>query len=134
MAANPTERCISTNLPILDDTNFEFWCQSVALIANGLGIYAFLDKEPADLKKLDNTTRRSYFFLTNNMLMSMSLKAHHIASGGGNIKDLTPCAILRCLDVYYLPKLTANDTQLWWQLYKMQYQDMQSIKIFANEI
>jgi hypothetical protein len=90
MATNPTESHISANLPVLDNTNFEFWCQSVVLIANGLGIYTFLDKEPADLKKLNNMTRRSYFFLTNNMLTSMSLKVHHIASGGAISKTLLP--------------------------------------------
>jgi hypothetical protein len=64
----------------------------------------------------------------------MSSKAHHIASGGGNIEDLTSCAILRCLDVHYLLKLMANDIQLWQQLSTMWYQDMQSIKIFTNKI
>ena len=102
MAANPTESRISANLPPLDDSNFEFWRQSVALIASGLGIHSYLDKEPADLKKLDDASRRSFFFLTNNMLTSMSSKARRIASGGGNIDELTPCAILRRLDAHYL--------------------------------
>ena len=56
MAATPAESRISANLPSLDDENFEFWHQSVTLIANGLGIHVYLDKEP-DLKKVDDTTR-----------------------------------------------------------------------------
>ena len=108
MAASPSESRISANLPLLDDDNFEFWRQSVTLIACGLGIHAYLDKEP-DMKKIDDNVRRSFFFLTNNMLMSMSSKARRIASGGGNIDDLTPCAILKRLDAHYLPKSTAND-------------------------
>ena len=111
MAATPAESRISANLPSLDDENFEFWRQSVTLIANGLGIHVYLDKEP-DLKKVDDTTRRSFFFLTNNMLTSMSKKARRIASGGGSTDDLTPCAILKRLDAHYLPKSTANDIQL----------------------
>ena len=133
MAATPAESRISANLPSLDDENFEFWRQSVTLIANGLGIHVYLDKEP-DLKKVDDTMQRSFFFLTNNMLTSMSKKARRIASGGGSTDDLTPCAILRWLDAHYLPKSTANDIQLRRQLYTMKFRDGQEIEIFANEI
>ena len=133
MAASPSESRISANLPLLDDDNFEFWRQSVTLIACGLGIHAYLDKEP-DMKKIDDNVRRSFFFLTNNMLTSMSSKAQQIASGGGNIDNLTPCAILKWLDAHYLPKSTANDIQLRRQLYTMKFRDGQSIEIFANEI
>ena len=42
MAAAAAKTRHMVQLPQLDDDNFEFWSQSLMLVANGLGIYKFI--------------------------------------------------------------------------------------------
>jgi hypothetical protein len=84
MAEKATEKSLIAQLPRLDDTNFEFWIQSLNLIVHGLAIQRYLTDE-INPEKVPADERRMFFLLANTMLTSMNDKAWRIASGGGQI-------------------------------------------------
>jgi len=99
-------------LPRLDDGNFEFWLQSVRLIAKAMQITKYIDNK-TDIGSIGNEgDRRSCFLLANAMLMSMSDKTRQIASGAGKDKDLAPFEMIEQLGMHYMPATKSNDIQL----------------------
>jgi hypothetical protein len=74
MAAAAAKTCHMAQLPRLDDDNFKFWSQSLMLVANGLGVYKFI-QAPTDPDTLQEAQKKLFFLLTNKMLTSMSEKA-----------------------------------------------------------
>ena len=121
-------------LPRLDDSNFEFWKQSVRLIANATKITKFIEN-PNDISTIgDDDARKAVYLLANTMLLSMNDKTRRIATGAGKDEDLAPFEMMKRLEEHYLPNTAANDIQLRRQLYTMKWNSGTSIDIFANEI
>jgi hypothetical protein len=121
-------------LPRLDDANFEFWKQSVRLIANAMRITKYIEA-PTDINRVANDDdRRACFMLTNAMLTSMSDKSRRIATGAGKDEDLAPFEMLSRLEGHYMPATKSNDIQLRRQLYTMKYTSGKPVEVFANEI
>ena len=121
-------------LPRLDDSNFEFWKQSVRLIASALRIMKYVENQN-DISTIgDDDLQKAVYLLANTMLLSMTDKTRRIATGAGNDEDLAPFDMMKRLEEHYLPNTSSNDLQLRRQLYTMKWNSSTSIDIFANEI
>ncbi len=116
MADEKSDQCLVAQLPRLEDDNFEFWMQSLTLIACGLAIHEYLERDNKP-DKMSRNARRLYYLLANMMLISMSDKVRRIAMGGGTIQDLDPKKMVNKLMSHYLPLMKANNIQLRRQLY-----------------
>ncbi len=116
MADEKSNQRLVAQLPRLEDDNFELWKQSLTLIARGLAIHKYLERDNKP-DKMSGNARRLYYLLANTMLTSMSDKVRHIAMGGGMIQDLDPKKMVNKLTSHYLPLTKANDIQLRRQLY-----------------
>ena len=82
-------------LPRLDDANFEFWKQSVRLIANAMKIMKFVNNR-CDIAAIeDGDLRKSTYLLANLMLLSMCDKTRRIAMGAGTDADLAPFEMMK---------------------------------------
>src|SRR6185312_12089073 len=128
------DSCISMQLPRLDDSNFEFWRQSVRLIANATKITKFINNSN-DISSIgDDDVQKAVFLLANTMLLSMNDKMRCIATGAGKDEDLAPFEMIKRLEEHYLPNTSTNDIQLRRQLYTMKWSSGTSIDIFANKI
>ena len=127
-------RSSTMQLPRLDDANFEFWRQSVRLIANATKIMKHIEADTDPSKLANDEERKAVYLLANTMLLSMNDKTRRIATGAGNDADLTPFNMLSRLESHYLPNTTANDIQLRRQLYTMKWSSGTSMEYFANEI
>ena len=59
------------SIPILGDSNFEQWKQSLTLLANALSVeeYLVVDKDPS---KLTGDDKKHFYTFTNLMLSSLS--------------------------------------------------------------
>ena len=130
MDANRT----AMQLPRLDDSNFEFWRQSVQLIASAMKITKYVTEKTTIANIANDDDRKATFLLTNAMLLSMSDKARRIATGAGGDSDLQPFEMMERLETHYLPTTTSSDIQLRRQLYTMRYTNDKVIEVFANEI
>jgi hypothetical protein len=62
MAAAAAETHHMAQLPRLDNDNFEFWSQSLMLVANGLGVYKFI-QAPTDPDTLQEAQKKLFFLL-----------------------------------------------------------------------
>ena len=69
------ETHLSTQIPHLDDYNFEFWKQSVSLVAGALKIMKYIAPSVEMKDILNDDDRRAVYLLANTMLTSMSTKA-----------------------------------------------------------
>ena len=130
MDANRT----AMQLPRLDDSNFEFWRQSVQLIASAMKITKYVTEKTTIANIANDDDRKATFLLTNAMLLSMSDKARRIATGAGGDSNLQPFEMMERLETHYLPTTTSSDIQLRRQLYRMRYTNDKVIEVFANEI
>jgi hypothetical protein len=108
MADEKSDQCLVAQLPRLEDDNFKFWMQSLTLIARGLAIHEYLERDNKP-DKMSVNGRRLYYLLANTMLTSMSNKARRIATGGGTIQDLDPKKMVNKLTSHYLPSTKANE-------------------------
>ena len=133
MADEKSDQRLVAQLPRLENNNFEFWMQSLTLIACGLAIHEYLERDNKP-DKMSGNARRLYYLLANTMLTSMSDKARRIATGGRTIQDLDPKKMVDKLTSHYLPSTKANDIQLRRQLYTKKWTNGRSIEAFANEI
>jgi hypothetical protein len=118
MADEKSDQHLVAQLPKLEDNNFKFWMQSLTLIACGLAIHKYFERDNKPVKMSGNG-RKLYYLLANTMLTLMSDKARHIATGGRTIQDLDPKKMVKKLTLHYLPSTKVNDIQ---------------IKMFANQI
>ena len=116
MANEKSDQRLAAQLPRLEDNNFKFWMQSLTLIAHGLAIHEYLEKD-INPDELNGSGRRLYYLLSNMMLTSMSDKVRRIASGSGTIQDLDLKKMLEKLMSHYLLSTKANDIKLRRQLY-----------------
>ena len=116
MANEKSDQRLVAQLPRLEDDNFEFWMQSLTLIACGLAIHEYLERDNKP-DEMSGNARRLYYLLANTMLTSMSDKARRIAMGGGMIQDLDPKKMVNKLTSHYLPSMKVNNIQLRHQLY-----------------
>ncbi len=133
MADEKSNQHLVAQLPRLEDDNFKFWMQSLTLIACGLAIHEYLERDNKP-DKMSGNGRRLYYLLANIMLTLMSDKARHIAMGGGTIQDLDPKKMVDKLTSHYLPSTKANNIQLRRQLYTKKWTNGRSIEAFANKI
>jgi hypothetical protein len=84
MADEKSNQCLVAQLPRLEDDNFEFWMESLTLIACALAIHEYLERDNKP-DKMSRNARRLYYLLANTMLTLMSNKVRHIATGGRTI-------------------------------------------------
>jgi hypothetical protein len=105
MANEKSDQRLVAQLPRLEDNNFEFWMQSLTLIAHGLAIHKYLERDNKP-DKMNGNGRKLYYLLANTMLTLMSNKARHIATGSRMIQDLDPKKMvnkLPAIDAKQLP-------------------------------
>ncbi len=133
MADEKSDQRLVAQLPRLEDDNFEFWMQSLTLIARGLAIHEYLERDNKP-GKMSVNGRRLYYLLANTMLTLMSDKVRRIAMGGGTIQDLDFKKMVNKLTSHYLPSTKANNIQLRHQLYMKKWTNSRSIEAFANKI
>jgi hypothetical protein len=93
----------SLTLPILGDSNFEPWRQSLLLIASAMSA---VDTDPTKLK---DDAKRSFYALASIMLNSLSEHPRAIAIGSGSPMDIVPYRMFDRLKKFYTPIATFND-------------------------
>ena len=70
MANEKSDQCLAAQLPRLEDNNFEFWMQSLTLIACGLAIHEYLEKD-INPDELNGSGRRLYYLLLSADVLMM---------------------------------------------------------------
>lgn len=123
----------SSSLPILGDSNFEAWRQSLSLVACALSVEVHLDKEidPTSLKGED---RRNFYTFANLMLSSLSERPRAIAVGPGTPSDLVPFRMLDRLKKFFMPIMSFNDLTYRRELFSLRFENFGSIDLFAASI
>ena len=85
--------CMLTQIPCLEDDNFEFCRQSLMLVARAIEVHEFVESH-VNPAQLDRKAKKAFYLLSNAMLTSLSDKARRIVTGGGNIEELAPFEML----------------------------------------
>src|SRR5271166_4465377 len=109
-------------LPLLNDSNFDEWVQTLHLIAYAQGVHEYLEKDenPASLKPQE---QRSFYTLCTTMVCSLSERARAIAVGSGAQADIVPFRIFERLQRHFTPVSAFNDLQFRRKFYSLRYSD-----------
>ena len=82
-----------TQIPCLEDDNFEFWQQSLMLIARSIEVHELMERH-VNPAQLEHNAKKAFYLLSNAILTSLLDKVRRIATGGGNIEELAPFKML----------------------------------------